>query len=88
MSLPINTEHASKTASAMQALSEAMLEDPDYAWSWHCNLACCAMDEGLDHEAANRAAERFMALAFNILRVQYGPASNPSMQPDPAKDTP
>ena len=74
MSLPINTEHANKTATAMKSLSDAMREDPDYAWSWHCNLACCAMDEGLDREAANRAAERFMALAFNILRVQYGPA--------------
>lgn len=74
MSLPINAEHANKTAKAMASLSEAMLEDPSYAWSWHCNLACCAMDEGLDHESANRAAERFMARAFNILRMQYDPA--------------
>ncbi len=51
---------------AMDTLREAFKEDPEYAWAWHCNLAMSAYDEGLPHPAANRAAARFMSIAFNI----------------------
>jgi hypothetical protein len=50
---------------AMAALEKAIHNDPDYAWSWHCNIACAAMDEGLERVAANRAAARFMYAAFD-----------------------
>jgi hypothetical protein len=58
---------------AMETLRRAMAEDPDYAWSWHCNLAMASVDEGMDHAAANKAAERFMRLAFQTSRSEYGP---------------
>lgn len=48
--------------SPMCMLAEHIRQDPDYAWSWHCNLAVSAMDEGLDHAAANRSAARFMCV--------------------------
>jgi hypothetical protein len=47
-------------------LKFAMSDDPDYAWSWHCNLACSMMNEGILHEVANRAAARFMETAFGV----------------------
>lgn len=47
-------------------LARSIRADHDYAWSWHCNLAMAAYDEGLEHHAANRAAGRFMHLLFDI----------------------
>lgn len=52
---------------AVNSLKEAMRSDPDYAWAWHCNLAICYYDESeLDLPLCNRAAARFMKLAFEI----------------------
>ena len=51
---------------AINCLSEAFKADPMYAHSWHSNIAVFAQDEGLSHVAANRAASRFMKLAFDI----------------------
>jgi hypothetical protein len=51
---------------ALDKLSKAFRDDPDYAHSWHCAIACCAMDEGLGHAAANRAATKFMKMAFLV----------------------
>lgn len=51
---------------AMGALSEAMRNDPEYAWGWQCNIAMAAHDEGLDRPAANRAAARFIRNAFDV----------------------
>lgn len=50
----------------IEALSEAMRKDPDYAWGWHCNIAVCSMDEGLSNEASNRAAARCMRALFGV----------------------
>jgi len=50
----------------LNTLVEAMEADPDYAHTWHCNVACCCMDAGASHDVANDAASRFMKLAFNI----------------------
>jgi len=47
-------------------LYESMQKDPDYAWSWHCNVAVASMDEGMPYRAANRAAARFMMAAFGV----------------------
>jgi hypothetical protein len=45
---------------AWDTLVEAM-RDPDYAWSWHCNLAVPIMDAiGVTHEQANVAAAYLM----------------------------
>ena len=51
---------------AMRALKDAMKEDPSYAWSWHCVVACSSQDEGMEHAASNRAAARFMRQAFEV----------------------
>lgn len=51
---------------AMDVLKKALLEDSDYAHSWHCNIACSVMDSGVDHEKSNEAASRFMKLAFDV----------------------
>ena len=46
---------------AMERLATALLSDPSYAWSWHCNLAVSAFDEGVDRSRANRIAARFLS---------------------------
>jgi hypothetical protein len=61
-------------AQAVEALSKAFKADPEYAWTWHCNIAMAAKDEGMEHKAANRAAARFMYNAFGIGYPEYRPA--------------
>jgi hypothetical protein len=62
----MSTKRSSKIERAMNTLSEAFKNDPDYAHSWHCNIACMAMDAGASHEVANEGASRFMKLAFGV----------------------
>lgn len=57
-------------SSAYREFAKALCADPAWAWSYHCNLACAAMDEGLKPAAANRAAARFMKAAFGIDTLQ------------------
>jgi hypothetical protein len=52
------------TAKNMDRIAEAIQANPDYAWSWHCNIAMASVDEGMEHKAANRAAARFMYMCF------------------------
>lgn len=51
---------------ALNEIREAMQADYDFAWSWHCNVAVASQDEGMEHEASNRAAARFMKAAFEV----------------------
>ncbi len=60
-----------------QPLIRAFAADPDYAQGWHDNLAMAAFDEGLEIEAANRAASRFMKSAFDV--VTSGPGGGGSL---------
>ena len=60
------TEKVISIKKAVDTLKEVMHQDPNYAWSWQCNLAMCAYDEGVSHAAANRAAARFISLLFDI----------------------
>ena len=53
-------------AEAIDVLKVAVNNDSEYAWSWHCNLAMSAYDEGLSKPAANRSAARFMKLLFDV----------------------
>ncbi len=62
----IQEPYADLTPNALQYLQEQIQNDPEMAWSWHCNIAVAAMDEGLTHAAANRAAARFMVNRFAI----------------------
>lgn len=56
----------SKAELGLAELSTALKDDPGFAWSWHCNVAMCVMDEGGDYAMANKAASRFMKLAFDV----------------------
>ena len=51
---------------AVQTLIETLKADPAYAWAWHCNVAMAAVDEGLSHYAANKAAARFLSWLAQI----------------------
>ena len=53
-------------AEAFYRLRDEVRADQDYAWSWHCNIAMAAQDEGVDHETANKAANRFMQMCFGV----------------------
>lgn len=59
-------EHQTFQNTAISLLSEQMQSDPDYAWSWQCNLAMMAYDAGADHEQANRQAAQFMKNLFGV----------------------
>lgn len=59
-------ERSNTPAGALERLSRAFRSDPDYARGWQANIACAAMDEGLEPAAANRAAARFLKAAFNV----------------------
>jgi hypothetical protein len=43
---------------------QAAMQDRQYAWAWHCNIAMSFYDVGGDHLLANKAAVRFMQIAF------------------------
>jgi hypothetical protein len=60
---------------ALPTLTERIKEDPEYAWTWHCNLACAGMDAGLGHQAANAMAGNFMKLAFGAEVDKYTPGT-------------
>jgi outer membrane PBP1 activator LpoA protein len=53
-------------ADAMKTVTKAMQDDPDYAWSWHCNVAMAFVDAGGDSYTANQGAARFMRLLANV----------------------
>ena len=67
---------------AMDLLSHAMRIDPEYAHSWHCNLAMAFYDSFnaelpvthmTIHKIANEGASRFMKQTFNVETSQDGP---------------
>ena len=60
---PDSSWPAAKLASC---LSQAMQNDQDLAWTWHCNIAVGSLDEGVDHKTANLAAARFMSVVFGV----------------------
>lgn len=61
-----NVENPEDVGEAIEVIERKMREDSDLAWSWHSNIAVCFMDEGGSHEQANKAAARFMKLAFDV----------------------
>jgi hypothetical protein len=55
------------TIHEMEALTNLMQRDPEYAWGWHCNIAVPLMDSaGLSHEDANQAASVLMRHLFAV----------------------
>lgn len=59
---------------AVDTLQKAFEADPDFAHTWHCNVAMACFDSiplveyGHEkvHEFANEAASRFMKKAFDV----------------------
>ena len=75
-----NTRNGISTKQAFDALASAMREDAGYAWSWHCNVAMAAVDEGVDRETANKVANTFMNRCFKVEEIEK---EIPSPEPDP-----
>lgn len=72
---PVDAVVTLTAAEAFEALKNALQQDADYAWSWHCNIAMAHYDamseagcDGHDarHKTANNGAARFMKLCFDI----------------------
>ena len=59
----IVTKHVPES---MATVTNAIRNDPGYAWSWHCNIAMAAVDEGVDHMAANKLAARFLMILTGV----------------------
>ena len=59
----IVTKHVPES---MATVSNAIRNDPGYAWSWHCNIAMAAVDEGVNHMAANKLAARFLMILTGV----------------------
>lgn len=53
-------------SSPLSQLKAALKNCDDFAWTWHCNLACIGLDSGGAHEVANRRAAQFMKNAFGV----------------------
>jgi len=60
---------------ALDVLQKAMQSDPEYAWSWHCNIAMAQydamiigrlLDRELIHNRANKGAAVFMKNLFGV----------------------
>jgi hypothetical protein len=66
------TLHASDMGSllslpaAMAVVTQALRDDPDYAWSWHCNLTMMAQDAGAARSVADEGSARFLQLLAGV----------------------
>ena len=74
---------------AMRDLTKALMEDPEYAYGWHANIAACVYDEcDFDeqdyhiHQLGNAAASRFMKLCFGVETSQYMLKDNTTVTPE------
>lgn len=55
-----------KVSHPLDSLRAQIQADDDLAWTWHCNVAVCFMDEGGSHKMAQHAAARFMQTLFGV----------------------
>lgn len=65
--------HETDLATAFSIVRRHLLENPDYAHGWHCNIATACMDAmdlatGIktSHKTGNAAATRFMSTCFDV----------------------
>jgi Tfp pilus assembly protein PilF len=63
-------EEDKSASTALKNLSHVMQKDPEYAHSWHCNIAMMAQDAGASHESANKRAADFMRNSFGVKNSQ------------------
>lgn len=50
----------------MRAIAQALQCDPDYAWSWYCNLKMMVVDVGGQYRVAAKSAARQLQLIFEF----------------------
>ena len=62
----MSKDNKSSIKKAFGIFKEAFKNDPQYAWSWHCNIAMAAYDQGLNQKSANKAAANFMTICFGV----------------------
>lgn len=55
-----------KTAKAFQTLKKAIHDDPDYARTWHANIAMPIYDSGVNIHKANDVADHLMKHIFDV----------------------
>lgn len=58
--------NAKDAAHGLSVLSQAMKDDPSFAWAWHCNIAMVARDAGAPAYEANVRTADFMRHAFGV----------------------
>ena len=75
--LPAAQPEQEPVPAAMKTVIEAMQQDPDYAWGWHCNIAMSFVDAGGDHYTGNQGAARFMRTLANVEPAHELPFSPP-----------
>lgn len=75
---PVMPEPRRPVPMALDIMRAAFAEDPHFAWTWHCNVACAVMDEGAPQDSANAAAARFMKAAFGV-DTSSGPPAAPGL---------
>lgn len=51
---------------AVQTVIQAIQNDPEYAWGWHCNIAMAFVDAGGDCYTANQGAARFIEMFAKV----------------------
>lgn len=59
---------------AVQTVIQAMQDDPEYAWGWHCNIAMAFVDAGGDRYTANQGAARFLEMFAKVQPAHELPA--------------
>ena len=72
---------AQPIAQAVQTLIKAMQDDPEYAWSWHCNIAMAFVDAGGDRYTANQGAARFLELFARVQPAHELPTQPAQQEP-------
>ncbi len=51
---------------AVDYLSKAMTDDPDYAYSWYANINMIIQDAGCPRDVAEKSAMRLMRHLFDV----------------------
>jgi hypothetical protein len=49
-----------------ETIKQALIDDFDYAWSWHSNIAMVIQDSGNDYNASNLLASKIMKRIWDI----------------------
>lgn len=50
----------------MNIVTSAIRQDPDYAWSWYCNLKMSFMDQGCPADVAAKGAASFLRTLADV----------------------